>query len=110
MKKILFAACLVGLGACSPDTMVGISPDQSISLMRGTGSASRSPSGETTYRYVIPANAYAGTINDAATLRKQHEFLIASWIGSEKICPTGYTIDEPSNEQGMIIYTGTCSE
>ena len=109
MKKTIAAvACLVSLAACSPDTMVGINPNQNIDLMRGTGSASRSPSGETTFRYVIPANAYAGTISDAATLREQHEFLIASWVGSENICPAGYTIDEPSNQQGMIIYTGTC--
>ena len=108
MKKTLAAACLISLAGCSPDAMVGFNPNQNIDLMRGTGSASRSPTGETTFRYVIPANAYAATISDAATLREQHEFLIASWVGSEDICPAGYTIEEPSNQQGMIIYTGKC--
>ena len=112
MKRILAAASLFGMAlspaACSPDNMVGVNPSQNIDLMRGAGSAARSPEGETTFRFVIPANAYAATISDPKLLQEQHNFLISSWVGSEKICPSGYTVAQPSNQQGMIIYTGKC--
>ena len=50
----------VALGGCMQDAMLAVNPNQAIELMSGDGSVSRAPNGETTFRFVIQANAYNG--------------------------------------------------
>lgn len=104
VSTVALSAIMAG---CSPTTMTAISPGASMDLMTGAGSVSRSPDGETSFRYVIPTRSYASYSPEEA--QAQHEWLISSWVGSQGICPDGYTVSDPAEESsGMLVYTGTC--
>lgn len=104
VSTVGFSAIMAG---CSPATMTAISPGTSMDLMTGAGSVSRSPDGETSFRYVIPARSYSSYSPEEA--QAQHEWLISSWVGSQDICPDGYTVsDQVEESSGMLVYTGTC--
>jgi hypothetical protein len=83
-----------------------VDTDASINLMKGQGSAFTAPNGQRSFRYVVPENVYRGVIDDAATLRKQHDFLIGQWASTG--CPGGYSVSSRDISQGMVIYSGPC--
>lgn len=81
---------------------------QNIDLMKGTGSMFRAASGEASFRFVVPENAYRGLISDPAELKQQHEWLIGAWLGQTGNCARGYRIDGREVVTGMVVYTGRC--
>jgi hypothetical protein len=111
MKKFLITSLIVFISGCSADSalMLGTSPEQSLDLMKGTGATFRNPDGTTTFRWVVPVNAYATLIEDNSQLREQHDWLISRFVGTEDICPMGYTVGEPRVEVGVFVYNGTCN-
>jgi len=108
MRYSMAGLALLGLAACTPDAMLMTNPNAALDLMAGTGTVARSPSGQTTFRWVIPENAYAGLIADPAQQREQDKQALAQWIGRQGICPSGYTVNQPINADGMLIYEGEC--
>lgn len=77
-----------------------------IDLMKGQGSAFTAPNGQRSFRFVVPENAYRGVVDDAPTLRKQHEYLIGQWASQE--CQKGYSIASREVVSGMVVYSGPC--
>lgn len=106
--RLLIASLALPLMACTPDAMLMTNPNAALDLMAGTGTVARSPSGQTTFRWVIPENAFAGLIPDPAQQREQDEQALAQWIGRQGICPSGYSVNPPINADGMLIYEGAC--
>lgn len=106
--RLLIASLALPLMACTPDAMLITNPNAALDLMAGTGSVARSSSGQTTFRFVIPENAYAGLIPDPDQQRAQDQKALAQWIGKEGICPSGYSVNPPINADGMLIYEGAC--
>lgn len=86
--------------------MTMASPGASMALHQGTGNAMRTPDGETSFRYVISKMAYSNYSEDER--QTQHEYLIGSWVGTQGICPEGFTVSDPEDASGMYVYTGTC--
>jgi hypothetical protein len=111
MKKFLMISLIIFISGCSADSalMFGTSPEQSLDLMKGTGTTFRNPDGTTTFRWVILVNAYATLIDSDSQLREQHDWLISSFVGTNDICPAGYTVSEPTVEVGTFVYNGTCN-
>ena len=95
----LAALPLLMLAAC-------VDPNTSIDLMKGQGSAFTAPNGQRSFRYVVPEDAYRGVIEDAATVRRQHEYLIGQWAAQG--CSGGYSIASSEVVQGMVVYSGPC--
>jgi hypothetical protein len=83
-----------------------VDTDASINLMKGQGSAFTAPNGQRSVRYVVPENAYRGVVDDAPTLRRQHEYLIGQWASQE--CQKGYSISSREVVSGMVVYSGPC--
>lgn len=108
MRYPIAGLALLGLVACVQDAGLMMNPNAALDLMAGTGSVAQSPSGQTTFRWVIPANAYAGLIDDPAQQREQDKQALAQWIGKQGICLSGYTVSPPVNANGMLIYEGRC--
>ena len=108
MRYLMASAALLGLVACTPDAMLMTNPDAALDLMAGTGTVARSPSGQTTFRWVIPQDAFAGLIANPAQQREQDKQALAQWIGRQGVCPSGYTANPPINADGMLIYEGRC--
>jgi heat shock protein HslJ len=106
--RLLIASLALPLMACTPDTMLMTNPNASLDLMAGTGAVARSPSGETTFRFVIPENAYARLIPDPTQQRAQDQQALAQWIGKQGVCPSGYNVNPPINVDGMLVYEGVC--
>lgn len=106
--KLFSIACIsMLLAGCSPSMMVAVSPETTIELMKGEGSVQRSPEGQTTFRYLIHEIAYSDYTPEQ--MQTQAEWLISNWVGSEDICPSGYTINYPPERvQRVIVYTGAC--
>jgi len=103
------------LGACmSTDAQLMTNPNQAIELMQGQGSASRSPDGKTTFRFVLPKNAYAGILEDPEQLEDQRARMLSQWIAKEKICTDGYAVENRTEVTGtfptgpMLVYEGRC--
>lgn len=108
MRFLTASAALLSLAACTPDAMLMTNPNAALDFMAGTGSVARSQSGQTTFRWVIPENAFSGLIAEPAQQREQDKQALAQWIGRQGICPSGYTVNPPINADGMLIYEGTC--
>lgn len=99
MRAVVIA--FLGLAGC-----VGPDPNVAVDLMKGQGAASAAPDGSRSFRYVIPANAYRGVVDDPKSLAEQHKFLIGQWAATG--CPRGYTIKDRQEIDGMVIYSGPC--
>ena len=97
------------IGVCAVSGCM-VDPMTSIDLMKGSGSVSRSASGQTTFRYVVHADAYKGVTSSDEQLRKQHEWLIGNYLGEGRYCPNGFQITERSMEQSVpaYVYEGVC--
>lgn len=106
--RLLIAGLALPLIACTPNAMLMTNPDAALDLMAGSGAVARSPSGQTTFRFVIQENAYAGLISDPAQQRAQDKQALAQWLGKQGACPSGYTVKPPINSDGMLIYEGAC--
>ncbi|MBL3576348.1 hypothetical protein [Rhodovulum sulfidophilum] len=105
MKKVLSGICIpLILSGCMVD------PVPSIDLMKGSGSVNRAVDGRTAFRYVVSADAYNGVVNAPDELRKQHEWLIGSYLGEGGHCPNGYQITNASLDSavGAYVYEGIC--
>jgi hypothetical protein len=112
MKKMPFVFSIIlvwSLGACSPNAMLLVDPMVALDLMSGQGSVSRTQNGQTNFRFVIPSNAYVGLIDDPRQLRQQHNLMLSQWVGKQGICPKGYSVGEPQEVQGMVVYEGACT-
>ncbi len=103
-KTILGLIAAFVISGCITDPMTFID------LQKGNGSVSRSVDGDTTFRYIVHANAYKGITSSPDELRKQHEWLIGSYLGEGGYCPNGYQITEASVESSVpaYVYEGTC--
>lgn len=77
--------------------------------MDGTGTMLQRSDGTQGFRFVIQTDAYDGiTPGDPENLRTE---ALARWLGNEKVCQKGYTIDKRIvNTRGVnaIIYEGHC--
>ena len=105
MSKPFFGLiAALAVSGCMADPMT------SIDLMKGNGSVSRAANGQTTFRYVVNADAYKGVTTSPEELRKQHEWLIGSYLGEGGYCPNGFQITERSMEQSVpaYVYEGVC--
>ena len=105
--KLTLASILMCLSvaACMPaDPMTGVD------MMKGAGSMSMSANGTRSFTYVIPANAYNGIVDGPSDLRKQHEWLIGTFLAEGHHCPGGYRIiDVELNETvPAYVYQGVC--
>lgn len=106
--RLLIASLALPLMACTPDQMLMTDPNTALALMAGTGTVARSPSGRTTFRFVIPENAFAGFNAHPDQQRAQDRQALAQWVGKEGICPDGYDVNDPILATGMLIYEGSC--
>ena len=106
--RCLIACLALPLAACTPNTMLMTNPNAALDLMAGTGTVARAPNGQTTFRWVILENAFAGLIDDPAKQREQDQQALAQWIGRQGVCSSGYTVNPPINADGMLIYEGAC--
>lgn len=107
--KCLGAIAALALAtACTPDAMMMTSPNAAIDMMTGTGSVARAPDGRTTFRFVIPADAYAGILDTPEQVEEQNAMMLSQWVGRQGICETGYTVAAPQDVQGMLVYEGAC--
>lgn len=107
-KYLGVVASLALASACTPDAMMMTNPNAAIDMMTGTGSVTRAPDGRTTFRFVIPADAYAGVLNTPEQVEEQNALMLSQWIGRQGICETGYTVSAPQTVQGMLVYDGAC--
>lgn len=110
MKKYGILATMFVLAGCMDAAML-VDPNTSVDLMKGNGSVSRDASGNTTFRYVVHADAYNGITSSPTELQKQHEWLIGSYLAQGGHCPNGYTITNRERNETVpaYVYTGTCS-
>ena len=99
------AATVVTISACVAD------PGLYVDTMKGVGSARTMPDGSSGFTFAINENAYDGIIDraDTAKLRAQHDYIIASWVGSSGTCPRGYTVLPPRTIKGVVMYEGRCN-
>ena len=106
-RAFLILSCAIGLSGCMEQAMFATDPMGTLDLATGQGTVARNPTGETTFRFVIPENAhrFVGSVSDPRALDRQ---MLSQWIGKEGICPTGYTVNEPISASGMLIYEGAC--
>ena len=93
--RYLIPCLALPLMACTPSAMLMTNPNAALDLMAGTGTVARSPSGQTTFRFALPENAYAGLISDPEQHLAQEQQALAQWIGREAVCPSGYTVNPP---------------
>lgn len=108
VKYLGAIAALALATACTPDAMMMTNPNAAIDMMTGTGSVTRAPDGRTTFRFVIPADAYAGVLDTPEQVEEQNALMLSQWIGRQGICETGYTVAAPQAVQGMLVYDGAC--
>lgn len=108
LKTAPLVAALAIASACTPDVMMMTSPNAAIDMMTGTGSVARAPDGRTTFRFVIPADAYAGILDTPEQVEEQNALMLSQWVGRQGICEKGYTVSAPQTVQGMLIYEGAC--
>lgn len=103
-RKFTGLIAVLAVSGCMTDPMT------SIDLMKGNGSVSRASDGHTTFRYVVHADAYKGVTSSPEELRKQHEWLIGSYLGEGGYCPNGFQITEQTIEQSVpaYVYEGVC--
>lgn len=99
--RFIFAACVAGALSGCVDAGLATDPNSTIDLMRGVGSASVSPSGRRSFRYVLHPSAGSD--------RAQHDWLISRWAASADGCPRGYKVAKVETVQGMTVYSGPCS-
>ena len=116
MKAIsltLSATAVWALAACTPNAMLMTNPVAALDLMAGSGSVTRSPSGKTTFRFAILANAFDGLVDDPSQQREQDRQALGQWVGQQGICPSGYTVNPPTSTEGnmgpILLYEGQCS-
>lgn len=109
VAAVLIALVGILLAGCSAPqvAMLAGNPHGALDLMRGTGSVSRLPSGETTFRYVIPVNAFDGVI-PAERHEEQRRAMLAGWIGREDVCPSSYEVTSRTIAADHVIYEGRC--
>lgn len=90
----------LSLCACLPVDPLG-------ELAMGSGSVNRSQDGSTTFRYVIHADAHAGT---ASEIRAVHQTLIGNYLAKGGYCEGGYTITSDNFEASVpaYVYEGRC--
>lgn len=108
LKAPALVASLALASACTPDAMMMTSPNAAIDMMTGTGSVARTPDGRTTFRFVIPADAYAGVLDTPEQVEEQNALMLSQWVGRQGICEKGYTVSAPQTVQGMLIFEGSC--
>ena len=108
VKYLGVVAFLALASACTPDAMMMTSPNAAIDMMTGTGSVARALDGRTTFRFVIPADAYAGVLDTPEQVEEQNSLMLSQWVGRQGICEKGYTVSAPQTVQGMLIYEGAC--
>jgi hypothetical protein len=93
--------------------MLMTNPGAALDLMAGSGSVTRSPSGKTTFRFAILANAFDGLVDDPSQQREQDRQALGQWVGQQGICPSGYTVNPPTSTEGnmgpILLYEGQCS-
>jgi hypothetical protein len=109
MSLVIGAISVGALSACTPNDMLILDPMGAMDLMTGQGSVARTQSGETTFRFAIPANAFDGLIDDPQQVRQQRELMLSQWVGREGICQEGYSVNEQQEVQGIVVYEGRCN-
>lgn len=107
LKTASLVAALAIASGCTTDAMM-INPNMAIDMMTGTGSVSRAPDGRTTFRFVIPTDAYEGILNTPEQVDEQNALMLSQWVGRQGICEKGYTVSAPQTSQNMLIYEGVC--
>lgn len=110
LKIVVGIMFLIAPSACTPDAMIMANPSGTLDMMSGTGSVARSSSDNTTFRFVILENAYAGILDTPDQLKSQNSLMLSQWVEKRDICKNGYTVAEPQLVQGSFVYDGICKE
>jgi len=116
VKRLLPATlgvCVMFLSGCLGNAMMLSDPTMQVEMMQGTGVVNVSPSGETTFRFVVNANAWDGLGLSPQQIEEARMTAIGNFLGEEKQCLDGYSITSKSLQEhdmfSAYVYEGKCT-